>query len=304
MTDKPTRRKSNVIATLLLVLMAAMPVAAALGQTAEALVAREKSLRDRLARNQFQRPLVLESTELNGALKGDVYAVVAQPYAVVGPAMQGMDHWCDILIIHLNVKNCTSRGAGAGSTLSVAVGRRFDQPIADTYLLDFSYRIVDNDPGYLRVQLNADVGPFGTRNYRFVLEAIPLGANSSFVHMSYSYTYGFAAQLAMQGYLATAGRNKVGFSIVEHQPDGTPVYLGNVRGLIERNAMRYYLAIEAYLGAYQSPARDQPEKRMRDWFAAVERYPLQLHEIERDEYLSMKRRELARQSSTSAAAAN
>ena len=66
--------------------------------------------------------------------------------------------------------------------------------------------------------------------------------------------------------------------------------------------MRYYLAIEAYLGAYQSPSRDQPEKRMRDWFAAVERYPLQLHEIERDEYMSMKRRELARQNAMPTAA--
>ncbi len=300
MTGTLTRR--NAIAACLLALMAAMPVASALGQSAEALAARELALRERLSRNQFQRPLVLESTELNGALKGDVYAVVAQPYSVVGPAMQGMDHWCDILIIHLNVKNCTSSGTGASSTLSVAVGRRFDQPIADTYLLDFSYRVINSGPGYLRVQLNADVGPFGTKNYRFVLEAIPLDTGSSFVHMSYSYTYGFAAQLAMQGYLATAGRNKVGFSIVEHQPDGTPVYLGNVRGLIERNAMRYYLAIEAYLGAYQSPSRDQPEKRMRDWFAAVERYPLQLHEIERDEYMSMKRRELARQNAMPAAA--
>ena len=41
---------------------------------------------------------------------------------------------------------------------------------------------------------------------------------------------------------------------------------------------------------------------MHDWFAAIERYPLQLHELERDEYLSMKRRELARQKETSAAA--
>lgn len=47
--------------------------------------------------------------------------------------------------------------------------------------------------------------------------------------------------------------------------------------MIERNTMRYYLAIEAYLGAYTLPAAEQPERRLRDWFAAVERYPRQLH---------------------------
>lgn len=102
----------------------------------------------------------------------------------------------------------------------------------------------------------------------------------------------------MQGYLATIGRKKVGFSIVDHKPDGTPIYINNIRGVVERNAMRYYLAIEAYLGAVHLPPAEQPEKRLRDWFTAIEHYPQQLHEMERDEYLSMKRLELSRQRAT------
>jgi hypothetical protein len=145
------------------------------------------------------------------------------------------------------------------------------------------------------VLLNADAGPLGTKNYRIVLEAIPLDANSTFVHLSYSYAYGMLGRVAMQSYLATIGRNKVGFSIIERKPDGTPVYVADVRGVIERNTMRYYLAIEAYLGAYALPVSEQAETRLRAWFDAVERYPRQLHELGRDEYLSMKRRELARQ---------
>ena len=34
---------------------------------------------------------------------------------------------------------------------------------------------------------------------------------------------------------------------------------------------------------------------LRDWFAATERYPRQLHELEQDEYLVMKRKEYQRQ---------
>ena len=75
------------------------------------------------------------------------------------------------------------------------------------------------------------------------------------MHLSYSYDYGVAARVAMQGYLATIGRDKVGFSVVGTQADGQPVYIGGTRGVVERNTMRYYLAIEAYLGALSLPRR-------------------------------------------------
>lgn len=280
---------------LLLPLSAICFVPCALAQDAATLRGRHMALRDQLKDNLYQRPLVLESTQTDGALKGEIYAVVAQPYSVVGPALQRMDQWCDILIVHLNVKNCLARGTGADSVLSLAVGRKFDQPLAEVYRVDFTYRVAASQPDYLDVRLAADAGPLGTKDYRIVLEVMPLDAKSSFLHMSYSYSYGMAARLAMQGYLATIGRDKVGFSVVGHQPDGTPLYIGNVRGVVERNTMRYYLAIESYLGACGLPKTEQPDKRLRDWFAAIERYPRQLHEMERNDYLSMKRKEQARQ---------
>src|SRR5512141_807853 len=85
------------------------------GQDAAALHARQGALHERLASNQFGRPLVLESTLTEGTVKSDIYAIVAQPYRVVGPALQGMDHWCDILILHLNVKHCRARDSGSAS---------------------------------------------------------------------------------------------------------------------------------------------------------------------------------------------
>src|SRR6185295_20126211 len=117
-------------------------------------------------------------------------------------------------------------------------------------------------------------------------------------HLSYSYDYGMAGRIAMQAYLSTTGRNKVGFSVVERGPDGAPVYMRGERGVIERNTMRYYLALEAYLGALGVPAAERQEKRLNDWFTAIERYPRQLRdEMDREQYLSMKRRELARRQS-------
>jgi hypothetical protein len=277
----------------LLSAVAQEPATAAAGSAA--LRARFTALQEQLSSSVFKRPLVLESTQTSGDLKGDVYAVVEYPFATVGQALQGTGHWCDILILHLNVKHCKPAGTPGADVLSVSVGRKFDQPLSDAYRVDFAYRVAASSADYLLVQLNADTGPMSTRNYRIVLEAVPLDSQRSFVHMSYSYAYGFAARVAIQGYLATLGAGKVGFSVVERRPDGQVVYVDNVRGVVERNTMRYYLAIEAYLGAYAAPPAEQLEKRLRDWFAATERYALQLHEMDQAEYLGMKRKEVARQ---------
>ena len=135
----------------------------------------------------------------------------------------------------------------------------------------------------------------GTRDYRMTLEAIPLDARRSFIHMSYAYGYNAAARMAMKVYLSTVGSGKVGFSVVDRKPDGQPVYVSNLRGVMERNTMRYYLAIDAYLSTLSAPSHEQVERRLRNWFAATERYPLQLREVELAEYLDSKRKDVRRQ---------
>jgi len=286
-------------AAALALTLATAGLPAARAQDATALHAAHERLREQLAASPFQRPLVLSSTESSGDLKGEVFAIVNQPFEVAGPALQTAGHWCDLLILHLNVKYCGVSGQTPDEVVNLVVGRKFDQPLSDATKVAFAYRVPAATADYLRVQMAAETGPLNTRDYRLSLEAVPLDAKRSFVHLSYAYAYGTAARLAMQAYLVTAGRDKVGFSVTGAPKDGKPAYVDGVRGVVERNTMRYYLAIEAYLGALSAPAGDQPEKRLRDWFAATERHALQLHEIERDEYMAMKRHELQRQQSTS-----
>ena len=264
-------------------------------QDGAALAARYETLREALDSNQFQRPLYLESREVSGDLQGDVYALVAQPFDAAGPALQGREQWCDVLILLLNVKRCRAGAAATGDTLSIDIGRKFDQPLADAYLFEFGYQVALSQPDYLRVELDAAAGPMGTSRYRIVFEMVALDPANSFLHVSYAYAQGTAARWATKFYLATVGRAKVGFSVVGRRAGGEPIYIRSTRGVIERNAMRFYLAVEAYLGALSTPAAEQSEQRLNDWFAAVERYPRQLHEVERDEYLQMKRMEIRRQ---------
>jgi hypothetical protein len=98
-----------------------------------------------------------------------------------------------------------------------------------------------------------------------------------------------AGRLAMQAYLATAGAGKVGFT-----PAGNDL-IGGMRGVVERNTMRYYLAIDAYLNTAAGPAGQRVERRLMEWFDSTEQYKRQLHELDRDAYLAMKRKEVQRQ---------
>ncbi|WP_372875817.1 hypothetical protein [Pseudomonas sp.] len=284
-------------ATVLLALLIAAPVYA---QDPESLKARHAALAEQLSDNPFQRPLHLESRQTGDTLQGDIYAVIEQPYAVVGTALQGSTHWCDILILHLNVKSCRVSSAPAGEVLRLHIGRKFEQALAEAHLFEFAYRVTTATPEFLQVLLDAPDGPLGTSRYRIKLEAVALDDRRSFLHLSYSYAYGLAARVATQSYLATLGRNKVGFSIVARNAEGQPVYIDGMRGVIERNTMRYYLAIEAYLNSLAEPPATRLEKRLNLWHSAVEQYPAQLHELERDQYLAIKREEIRRQQADAA----
>lgn len=275
-------------------LMIGLTVANAATPASE-LLARHDVLHDQLAANPFKRPLVLESTLTSGDVKGDIYAVVPRSFDKVSEALAMPQSWCEILILHLNTKYCRVSRETQGTSLLLNVGKKFDQPLADSFLLTFAWKLAEQKSDYLRAQLSAKSGPLSTHDYQILLEAVPLANGTTFLHLSYAYGFGVTGKIAMMAYFNTAGRNKVGFSVTGTDNDGQPIYVDGMRGLVERNTMRYYLAIESFLGALATPESAQFEKRINDWFNAVERYPRQLHEMEKTEYLVMKRKEYLRQ---------
>jgi hypothetical protein len=279
-----------------LVAVAGAAQTASAQNTSAALHAKYTALTEQLKSNQYQRPLYLESAESPDNQKGDIYAVVDYPFATVNTALNNPSHWCDVLILHLNIKYCKADGDAAAPTLSVNLGKKNPQELKDTYHVDFKYRNETSAADYFSIILSAAEGPLNTSNYRIHLEAVAIDATHSFLHLTYSYSYGFAGKMAMKAYLATTGANKIGFTRVAGSDGG---YVGGVRGVVERNTMRYYLAIDAYLSAMNAAPSEQFEKRLQTWFNTTERYPKQLHELNRDEYIDMKRAEYRRQNAAS-----
>ena len=260
------------------------------------LLAKHKSLAGELSSNVYGRPLFLDSTESGDLVSGNAYAVLDTPFATVNAAFRAEAAWCDVMILHINTKYCRVVPGSNLTKLKVHVGKKTPQALQDTSSLEFVMHRVSASTSLLVVQLSAENGPLGTRNYRIELQATPLEDNKTFMHLRYSYEYGLAGRLAMQGYLATGGRGKVGFSTQTPATANTKAtFVGGARGAVERNTMRYYLAIDAYLQALSLPPANQVNARLDKWFDATEQYPQQLRETDKASYVSMKKSEILRQ---------
>lgn len=261
---------------------------------AAALLEKYAMLKPQLMKNVYHRPLVFESAESGEKVTSDVYAILDSPFSAVTATFKKPDLWCEVLILHLNTKYCRAGIESAKpAKLVVNIGKKTPQPLAETFVLNFSHRIAVESPKYLAVELHAEKGPLNTTNYQLQLSAVPLPEGKTFINLRYSYRYGLAGKLAMQTYLSTLGRGKVGFTRVT--PDENSVYVGGMRGAVERNTMRYYLAIEAYLSSLKHSSPQSPEARLQYWFDATEEYALQLREVDRSSYLAMKKDEYQRQ---------
>lgn len=257
---------------------------------AAAMHAQYAALRAQLSAGMFRQPLHLTSHEAPDSVDGEVYAVLPQAFTPLQQALSHPVYWCEILLLHLNTKHCQIQADTHPPVLRLNVGKRYDQPLEEAYRFDFTWHELSNSHDYMQLRLNAEAGPYGTRDYQILFEAVPLEEGHSFIHLSYAYGYGLMGRLALGAYLSTVARSKVGFS-----QDKPGSLIGGARGLMERNTMRYFLAIDAALAEQASPSRQRMEQSLRRWFLAVEQYPRQLHELDWETYLTMKRKEYARE---------
>lgn len=280
-----------------LALLACLIVTCPAGATANDLTNRFEAARLHSTVLEASHPLYLTSSDTQDILKGEIFTQLDQPFTLIREVTTRPEDWCQMLILHLNIKYCRAAAPTSAQTtgpILVGMGRKFDHPLDDVYWIRFNYRVVHATADHLLVELVAPVGPLGTRDYRLQVEAIPLSETGSLMSLTYSQSYGLTARWAFQVYLATLGRGKVGFSAMGSDAQGRPQWVEGLRGVLECNAMRYHLAIEAWLGQQQLPPAQRMEASLKGWFDATEKFPRQLREISWSQYLIMKRREVAR----------
>lgn len=245
----------------------------------------------KLEANSFGLPLVLESFERDDRVHVDVYGIFDYSFSSVVNVLSAPSNWCDIVFLHPNIKACASSDLPDGGLLTFYIGRKVYQAPEDTRQVVYHYRNIEQQQTYLDIMLSADAGPFGSRDHRMRFEAMPLDGERTFVHVSYTYCDSAALRLAGKAYFATLGRGKVGFTVTGTDSSGKPVYIGGPRGAVERNAVRYYFAIQSYMNTLRYPEERRFSLRISDWYDLTARYRKQLFELDKDDYLTFKTKE-------------
>ena len=277
---------------------AADAVAQAGKNNAAGLLDMQAEFKTQLHSKTFGEPLHLESRDSGDRLHADVYAELSAPFAQVATFLTKPEALCHVLFLHLNVRSCEAKHGPQSDVLTLTAGPKHGVSVGSTYSISYAMHVDSTNADYLRVTLAAPNGPLSTSDYQIVFEATPLEGKRTFLHFSYGYNYGAMAKMAFNLYLATAGRTKIGFSVVGKTSDGKPQYVQGERGSLERNVMRNYLALQAYTGVKTGTPAAQMDARLRAWFALTEQHSAQLHELTLEEYLTQKHEDLVKMAAT------
>jgi hypothetical protein len=279
------------LSVLLVILLAGVPLTAWGGEGGAArLQSHYQELRDLAQRGPFGVPLSVQSEDRDDEVSAEVYGIIEHPFEAVKAVLSSPASWCEFAPLHLNVKACTYQTQSHQTLLTLYLGRKYYQTPEKSSSQTYQLSMHMGEPGYLAVALNAPKGVFGTTAHKFQLEAAGVDGRTV-VALRSSYVPSIVTRVATTIYLSTVGRSRVGFSREDTGPATSPRYVNGFRGLVERSAMRYYLAFEAFLDIGSLPVAQRFEASINAVYDSMERYPRQLHDMEKAEYLDTKRRE-------------
>ena len=250
----------------------------------EFLLDKYHTIEKELEKNSGPVPFYVESSENKNASHVDIYGTIKYPFQMVQNEFLVPTNWCYIILPHLNVRACTYKKVDATWLLNVYNVNEFSEPLEDAYQMKFVYRVSALQPVYFDIALIAHEGPSHTRDHLLGFEAIPLKKNTTFIHMRYSFGYSAFGYFLMKLF----GGSKIGFSITGTDSSGNPVYVGGLRGIVERYVVYYYLAILSYLDTIKTPPDQRFERQISEWYNLTSGFQKQLFEMKKEEYLADK----------------
>jgi hypothetical protein len=243
-----------------------------------------------LQKSSFGLPLILKSREQGDKAHVDVFGILDHPFATVANALRIPANWCDIVLMNPNVKACTYGKQGKDWLLTFYVGRKVYKAPEDVSRIVNRLKVTPRQ-GYLDIVLAADEGPYGTKDYRMRLQAVPVARGKTYVQVGFEYSDSAALRMAEKAYFATLGRNKTGFTVIGKDEEGKAILVGGRRGAIERSTVRYYFAIQSFLKTLRFPPEQRFTRSIGDWYDLTSRYEQLDFGLDRKEYLDIKARE-------------
>lgn len=254
---------------------------------------RYHAIKKYLDQSKFETPIYIHSTASKISLKGEVYGLIHNPditFEQLEKAFSNYKNWCDFIPLHLNLKACIYQRINKQRYLIFYAGRKFYQAPEDVYQIRYRFRLVTTSNNYFNVILNAPRGPAGTSNYLLQLEVMKIEDKILFRVIS-SYSSSRRSRFGTTIYLHTKGKHKIGFTVVGVDSDGKPIYVRGIKGVVERNVIRYFLAGKAFMATRKLPQDKRYKALLQYWFKETEKYHQQLYEMSKKEYLKTKLRE-------------
>lgn len=247
-----------------------------------------RSMGDSLSHSTLLRPLQISSLESAEHLSGDLYATVSYGLATLNTTVSESVRWCEVMLLLSNSKACRLNSGTKNGRLQVIMSSSKTPDSSGATPTEFQLQVNTATNDYVDAVLQAAAGPMGTHNISLRVQAVPLSSTNTYIHLHYSYDTSWLGRMAMQAYLQTAGRGKFGFTPNPRGDAGDDAYIAGARGVIERNTMRYFLGLDCAMASATQQAPQRFNSMAACWYEQVEKYPLQLHEMPRTEYLSMK----------------
>lgn len=248
-----------------------------------------RELTENVATNPFRAPLSVASTETAERVTAEVFGVFDAPFAEVARAIAEPARVCDFISLNIFIKACTWKAANAPTEMTWFMGRKdYATPDADS-VVSYSYNIDARTSEAVQVTLRAPEAMMGVTDSSIVFNALSIDGRT-LIHVQAGYTPSLQSRMAIGTYLATFGRNKIGFT-TQPGADGRAVPVKGAQALIERNTMRYFLALQAYLDTRALPVEQHESASIARWFELTERYHDVLYEIPREQYIENKTRE-------------
>ena len=249
-----------------------------------------QELQEAARRGPFGFPLQVRSEERGDLVRAETLGIMDHPLHAFGAAVAEPASWCEFMPLNLNIKACTIQWDAREPLVTLYMGGKGYLSPESASQQPYRFVVRARQPEYVAVSLSALRGVLGTKDHELEFEAASI-AGKTVVALRSSYEHSAASRLATAIYLATAGRDKVGFSRERLGPDAQASFVKGAQGMIERNLMRYYLILKAFLDTQALPDSRRFDARLNAVYELMERYPAQLHEMERVEYLDAKRRE-------------
>ncbi len=220
-------------------------------------------------------------------------AIIARRPEQAMALLDNVRGWCEFILTHPNIKACVEEPAKDRQRIVFYTGAKYFQPVELARPQRYDLRVEQRERGYQAARLWPEPAKLADGAGPALIEIVALDDGRTGLRIQYRQPLSAGARLLAASYFATFGRDKIGFSTTGVDADGKPVYVGGLAGAIERNVVRHFLAIDTLLQAQEAGAEMPLERRLAHWFALTERHARQLHELERAEYLDIKRREFA-----------